>query len=204
MTLFLISTGLICFISHKLVGSPLSWLGRGSIYLSGVYLLIAVTSATREIRTRRESPEMGIANLFRHHLESLVEERTLQLSHAKEALQAAHNELESANAELELRVKERTAELESANEKLVLEIEHRERAEASVRAERKRLYDILETMPVMVCLLTQDYHVAFANRSFREKFGEDNGRRCYDYCFGKNEPCEFCESYNVLKTGEPH
>jgi len=56
----------------------------------------------------------------------------------------------------------------------------------------------------MACLLTPDYRVAFANRSFREKFGEDNGRQCLDYCFGLEGPCELCESYNVLKTGEPH
>jgi len=56
----------------------------------------------------------------------------------------------------------------------------------------------------MVCLLTPDYHVAFANRSFREKFGESEGRQCYDYCFGKTEPCGFCESYKPLETGITH
>ena len=57
---------------------------------------------------------------------------------------------------------------------------------------------------MMVCLLTPDYHVAFNNRLFREKFGDDNGRHCYDYIFGRKVPCEFCEAYNVLKTGKPH
>jgi PAS domain S-box-containing protein len=63
---------------------------------------------------------------------------------------------------------------------------------------------VLETLPAMIRLLTPDHHVAFANRSSREKFGESNGRHCYEYCFGRAEPCEFCESYNVLKTGRPH
>lgn len=70
--------------------------------------------------------------------------------------------------------------------------------------ERQKLYDILETMPAMVCLLTPDRHVVFANRSFRDKFGADNGRHCFEYCFGKTEPCEFCETYRVLETREPH
>jgi light-regulated signal transduction histidine kinase (bacteriophytochrome) len=52
--------------------------------------------------------------------------------------------------------------------------------------------------------LTPDYHVAFANRSFRERFGESRGRHCYEYCFGLSEPCDFCESYKVLETGRPH
>lgn len=76
--------------------------------------------------------------------------------------------------------------------------------EAAMLGEWRRLFDVLETLPVMICLLTPDYHVAFANRSFREKFGESNGRHCYEYCFGRTEPCEWCESYKVLRTGRPH
>ncbi len=78
------------------------------------------------------------------------------------------------------------------------------KAEAAVQAEKKRFFDVLETLPTMIRLLTPDYHVVFANRSFREKFGESNGRHCYEYCFGNTEPCKFCESYTVLKTGKPH
>ncbi|MCJ7729166.1 MAG: PAS domain S-box protein, partial [Sedimentisphaerales bacterium] len=87
---------------------------------------------------------------------------------------------------------------------VITDITERKKAEERVKAERQRLYDVLETLPVMVCLLTSDYHVAFTNRVFRQKFGEDNGRYCYDYIFGLKGPCEFCEAYNVLKTGKPH
>jgi PAS domain S-box-containing protein len=87
---------------------------------------------------------------------------------------------------------------------VITDITERKKAEERVKAERQRLYDVLETLPVMVCLLTPDYHVTFANRRFREKFGEDNGRPCFDYIFGRKGPCEFCEAYNVLKTGKPH
>ena len=84
------------------------------------------------------------------------------------------------------------------------DITERKKAEDRVKDERQRLYDVLETMPAMICLLTPDYHVAFANRAFREKFGESGGRHCYEYCFGFAEPCNFCESYKVLETGKPH
>ena len=87
---------------------------------------------------------------------------------------------------------------------LVQDITERKQAEEALQKERNRLYAVLETLPAMICLLTPDYHVAFANRSFREMFGESHGRHCYDYCFKKKEPCEFCESYTVLKTGKPH
>jgi PAS domain S-box-containing protein len=84
------------------------------------------------------------------------------------------------------------------------DITERKRAEESLAAERQRLFDVLETLPAMICLLTPDYHIAFANRSFRNKFGESRGRHCYEYCYGQTEPCKFCETYEVLKTGKPH
>ena len=73
-----------------------------------------------------------------------------------------------------------------------------------VQRERQRLYDVLETLPAMICLLSPDYHVAFANRAFREQFGEPQGRHCYEQCFGEQAPCGFCESFRPLETGEPH
>jgi PAS domain S-box-containing protein len=85
-----------------------------------------------------------------------------------------------------------------------LDVSERKKAAAEVLAERQRLFDVLETLPSMICLLTKDYHIAFANRGFRERFGESNGRRCYEYCFGNTEPCDFCECFRVFETGLPH
>jgi len=80
----------------------------------------------------------------------------------------------------------------------------RKRAQEALEKERQRLFAVLETMPAMICLLTPDYHVAFANRAFRARFGESHGRRCYEFCFGLPAPCDFCETYKVLETGQPH
>jgi PAS domain S-box-containing protein len=85
-----------------------------------------------------------------------------------------------------------------------LDITERKKAAAEVQAERQQLFDVLETLPAMICLLTPDYQVVFSNRSFRKRFGESQGRHCYEYCFGKTAPCEFCESYRVLTSGQPH
>jgi len=116
---------------------------------------------------------------------------------AEEALQRAHDELE-------MRVRERTLELRKTNAALQAEITERARAEEAVRTERQRLYSVLEMLPVYVILLSPDYHVPFANRFFREQFGEAEGQRCFEYLFGRTEPCENCESYRVMKTGAPH
>jgi PAS domain S-box-containing protein len=84
------------------------------------------------------------------------------------------------------------------------DVTKRKRAEEAVEAERQRFNDVLEILPAYLVLLTPDYHVPFANRFFRERFGEAYGRRCFEYLFGRSEPCEICETYTVLKTMEPH
>ncbi len=88
-------------------------------------------------------------------------------------------------------------ELKRTNE----ELEKRNRETIN---ERQRLYNVLDTLPAMIILLTSDYHVAFANRRFRKRFGDPGGRHCYEYYFGFTKPCEFCESHKVLETGQPH
>lgn len=84
------------------------------------------------------------------------------------------------------------------------ESEAQRKVAEAVQVERQRLTGVLNLLPAYVVLLSPDYRVPFANRSFRQKFGEANGRHCYEYCFGRNAPCDFCESYNVLQTGQPH
>jgi PAS domain S-box-containing protein len=73
-----------------------------------------------------------------------------------------------------------------------------------VEAEGQKLYAVLEMLPVYVVLLSGDYHVPFANRFFRERFGESHGKRCYEYLFHRTGPCENCETFKVMKTWAPH
>ena len=123
---------------------------------------------------------------------------------AEEALRQAHEKLEAT-------VQERTAELLNANLELKAEINERKRIESelllqtkAVETERKRFNDVLEILPAYLVLLTPDYHISFTNRYFRERFGEDYGRHCYEYLFECSEPCENCETYTVLQTGTNH
>ncbi len=95
----------------------------------------------------------------------------------------AEASLSRLNEELEERVRKRTEE---------------------VSIERQRLYNVLETLPAYVILLDNDYCVPFANKVFRERFGESHGRRCYDFLFSRKSPCEKCETYKVLKINGPH
>jgi PAS domain S-box-containing protein len=80
----------------------------------------------------------------------------------------------------------------------------KERAQEAVTIERRRLYEVLDTLPVYVCLLDSDYRMPFANRLFRDSFGHSEEKRCFEFLFGKREPCATCETYTVMKTRVPH
>lgn len=86
---------------------------------------------------------------------------------------------------------------------VLVDITERKRVEDAVAAERQQFFSLLEAMPAYVGLLTPDFQVAFANLYFRQRFGEPEGRRCYDYMFGRSEPCENCLAYKVLETKTP-
>jgi len=105
-----------------------------------------------------------------------------------------HRCKEDLISELHL-LRQRNRDLEAINNRYL--------AEETILTERKRFNDVLELIPAYLVLLTPDYHVPFANRFFRERFGESHGRRCFEYLFGRSKPCENCETYEVLKTMSP-
>jgi PAS domain S-box-containing protein len=115
---------------------------------------------------------------------------------AQESLQQAYDELEH-------RVAARTAELQHTVAQLQEEVVVRLEAEGALKSERQRFYAVLEMLPAYLVLLAPDYQVPYANRYFTERFGESGGLRCFEYLFGRTEPCEICETYKVLKTNAP-
>lgn len=128
---------------------------------------------------------------------------SLQNARLVEEMKQVEEELRRSKEELELRVQERTRDLARANRQLEKDIARRKRAEEMVKAEQKRLNDILEMLPAYLVLLTPDYHVPFVNRFFRERFGEANDKRCYEYLFGRDKPCEDCWAFKTLEENKP-
>jgi PAS domain S-box-containing protein len=101
----------------------------------------------------------------------------------------ADDELIKAKNELELRIGERTADLQKAM--------------VTLEAQRRRFDDVLNMLPVYVILLTPQYHAAFANKFFLERFGESHGKRCFEFLFNRTEPCEICETFKPFTTHAP-
>lgn len=90
--------------------------------------------------------------------------------------------LQQANLELDRRVRARTAELE---------------------AERQRLFTLLDGLPAIVYLKAPDYSIRFANRRFRERFGEPFAAPCYVVVRDRTAPCERCHTTSVLEGQQP-
>jgi signal transduction histidine kinase len=111
--------------------------------------------------------------------------------------------LRRAKDNLKIKVAERTEELQDANAHLALELDQRKRAEIALEVERKKLFSVLNGLPAFVYLRGADFTIRFANRSFREIFGEPGDKPCYQILAGKNEPCENCQPLKVLKTNVP-
>jgi PAS domain S-box-containing protein len=100
--------------------------------------------------------------------------------------------------QMDMKVRERTSELMEVNKMLNDEIREKLKIRKAIESERKRFNDLLEIMPAYIILLSPDYRVPYANKFFRERFGESQGRRCYEYLFNRTEPCEVCETYKAL------
>ncbi len=67
----------------------------------------------------------------------------------------------------------------------------------------KNLFSLLEKLPAFVFLQMRDYSIQFANRVFREKFGDPEGKRCYELLRGCTSPCDECPAMEVFRTGLP-
>jgi len=83
---------------------------------------------------------------------------------------------------------------------IIRDITERKQAQLAVDAERRRLFNLLEGLPAYVCLLAEDYTIRFANRHFRERFGDPKQMPCYEVLGGHKAPCRECKTFDVFKT----
>jgi len=99
------------------------------------------------------------------------------------------------SARTERIVAQRTSELSLSNQALA-------EAEKSAAEERKNFLSILDALPEYVYLQAPDHGIRFANRRFRELFGDPGDRPCYEVVNRRKEPCPNCPTFKVFDTKE--
>jgi PAS domain S-box-containing protein len=80
----------------------------------------------------------------------------------------------------------------------VLDISERKRAELALRNEREMVFAILDCLPFIVQLFDDNYGMPFQNRRFRHLFGDPGERRCHDFFYHRDAPCDPCPIRKVL------
>jgi signal transduction histidine kinase/CheY-like chemotaxis protein len=119
---------------------------------------------------------------------------------AAEALQKAHEELES-------RVAERTAELARVNQQLLVDMAERKKAEEALWKSEKILRKVFEAIPDMVSVIDRNMMIVHSNwQGGYEYVAEADRHRpilCYDaYYPGQGKPCKDCHAIEVFRTGK--
>ena len=85
----------------------------------------------------------------------------------------------------------------------VNDITELKQAQEALKAQRQWLYSLLNELPAFISLMVPGNEITFANRLFREKFGDPRGKSCYEIYLGRSEPCKVCQCSRVLETGRP-
>ncbi len=98
--------------------------------------------------------------------------------------------LQQARENLEAKVSERTSLLQKTLKDL--------------SEERQRFQDVLNMIPAYVALITPENNISFANKIFRETFGEPENKHCYEILFGRSEKCDICGKSKLPGPEKPY
>ena len=73
------------------------------------------------------------------------------------------------------------------------------RLNQTIRLERDRFVNILDTTQDGVYIVNQDYTIQYANPAIQKEFGQVANKRCFETFFGGAAPCKWCKLDEVLK-----
>lgn len=80
------------------------------------------------------------------------------------------------------------------------ELVRRKKAEEGIESERKKFFNMLDHLPVCFHLQAKDYSIPFANKMFRDVFGDPESLTCYQLMHERSAPCEPCNTFNIFDS----
>ena len=72
----------------------------------------------------------------------------------------------------------------------------------TLQLESARLFSVFESIPAFVYLVDENYNVTFANKNFRELFGDPENKKCYELVKSCDSPCAICTAHDAMRTRE--
>lgn len=103
-------------------------------------------------------------------------------------------------AELELRVRVRTAELTSLNEELRKEINERKAAEAGFDTLHQQIGFILEATKAGLDIIDKNYNIIYVDPKQARQYGDWKEKKCFEYFLDRKSPCPGCAIDEAFKT----
>lgn len=120
--------------------------------------------------------------------------------------------LKDIRAELELRVKVRTAELTSLNEELRREISKRKEIENELKIYHEKLMEaqadilyrqigfILAATKTGLDIIDKNYNILYVDPEWARQYGDWKEKKCFEYLMDRKSPCPACAVDEALKT----
>jgi hypothetical protein len=68
--------------------------------------------------------------------------------------------------------------------------------------ERQRQFSLLNELPAIIYVRAPDYAIHFANRHFRQRFGDPTSEPCYKLIHNRTAPCVPCGCATALAEGQ--
>jgi len=135
-------------------------------------------------------------------------ERTKKL---ESSLKLKDKKLKQLIQALEERVENRTSAERIINKQLHIEIEQRKQAESELYKVKQFLENIVNGITEQIILVSKDFKILWANKTFLEQYGckmdDLSGKYCYEVTHRQKVPCQpphdICPIAQVLKTGMP-
>jgi PAS domain S-box-containing protein len=73
-------------------------------------------------------------------------------------------------------------------------------SQLTLAKERDKLFSILDLLPGFIYIQAEGNTISYANRRFRDLFGDIDNRRCHELFPNCHHPCDNCPAQQVLKT----
>lgn len=99
----------------------------------------------------------------------------------------------------EKNLEEKNKSLKEFNRILYEEIKTRRKIEKKLKHERNNMINIMDSITDKLYVVDKNYDIQYANPSLINKYGPVENKKCYEYLFDMETPCNHCHLHEVIE-----